>query len=303
MRRFRYYLFLFLLALTLFLNIERIDLLGQQNVLDIQSFVYTFTILAIFSVIFVPAFWQATPITPIAVWLLLYFLTKTTFFYLFLDQNPLFGGPFTYVTITEVSFITILLFYTHRLVNNASELEVGVKSLLFKDEIKRVDEAREVINSEVMRSRHYHRPMSVIVVEPEVGSLRAAFNQAVQDVQHALAARYTKNKLGKAMRQQLRLMDMVLEEKNGRFVILCPEIDAAESERLIERIQTAVAHELEIHLHCGTASFPDEAPTFDGLITQATQKIHHTQNHNGQQLYPTVQHVYRSQPTQVHSES
>lgn len=303
MRRFRYYLFLFLLALTLFLNIERIDLLGQQNVLDIQSFVYTFTILAIFSVIFVPTFWQTPPYTPIAIWLILYFITKVVFLNVFADQNPLWGGPYSSVTITEVSFIVILLLYTHRLMNHAAELEIGVKSLLFKDEVKQVDEAREVINSEVMRSRHYHRPMSVIVVEPEAGSLRTAFNQAVQDIQEALSVRYTKNRLAKVMRQQLRLMDMVLEEKNGRFVILCPEVDAVESELLIKRIQTAVSQELHINLHCGNASFPNEAPTFDGLITQATEKMHHEQVNSGQETYQPVQHVYRSQPTQMHQGS
>ncbi|MEZ4511849.1 MAG: hypothetical protein R3C62_08235 [Chloroflexota bacterium] len=303
MRRFRYYLFLFLLTLTLFFNIERIDLLGQQNVLDIQSFVYTFTILAVFSVIFVPTFWQAPPIAPITLWLVLYFVTKIAFLQLFADQNPLWGGAYSSVTLAEVSFLTSLLFYAHRLVNNAAELEIGVKSLLFKDEIKLVDEAREAINSEVMRSRHYHRPMSVIVAEPEAGSLKTSFNQAVQDIQQALSLRYTRNKLAKTMRQQLRLMDMVLEEKNGRFVILCPEVDANESELLIKRIQTAVSQELQINLHCGNASFPEESPTFDGLLTQATEKIRHHQASNGQETYQTVQHVYRSQNTQMHQGS
>jgi hypothetical protein len=298
-RRFRYYLFLFLLAIALFFNIERIDLLGQQNVLDIQSFVYTFTTIALFSVIFVPTFWRSTPFVPISFWLVAYFMTKVLFFNLFADQNPLFGGAFTYVTITEVAFITILLFYAHRLVTNAGELEVGIKSLLFKDEIKLVDEAREAINSEVMRSRHYHRPMSIIVVEPESSSLNTSFNQAIQDIQQALSARYAKNRLAKTIREQLRLMDVVLEEKNGRFVILCPEVDAIESELLSKRIQTAVSQELQINLYCGNASFPDEAPTFDGLIHQATEKIRHDQSVGGLEDFQTVQHVYRSQPAQI----
>ena len=147
-----------------------------------------------------------------------------------------------------------------------------------------------------MRIRQYHRPMSVIVVEPESNSLTKTFNEAVLEIQNKLAIHYTRNKLAKTIRQQLRLMDMVLEEdKNGRFVILCPEVDAAESVQLVKRIETAVQQSLALDVRCGAASLPDEAPTFDGLIEQAVEKIEHSKTATEQETYHPVQHVYRSQ--------
>lgn len=300
MKRFRYYLFLLLIALTLFFNIERIDLLGQQNVLDIQSFVYNLVTLAVFSIIFVPTLWRTPAMASIIGWLVIYIICKVLFFNIFPDQNPIFGGAFTYVTITEAAFLSILILYTHRLINNLVYFEEGVKDLLYKERLQRVDEARETINTEVMRSRHYHRPMSVIVVEPEATSLKKTFNVAIQEIQNKLVLHYTKNKLAKTIRQQLRLMDMVLEEdKNGRFVILCPEVDASESVQLVKRIETAVQQALALDIHCGAASFPDEAPTFDGLIEQAIAKIQHHKTASEQASYHPVQHIYRSQEHHV----
>lgn len=300
MKRFRYNLFVLLVALTLLFNIERIDLLGQQNVLDIQSFVYSLGIFSIASVLFVPALWKTAVITPISIWLVIYLICKILFFYLFPYQNPLYGGAFTYISITEATFLAILILYTHRLVNNIAEYEDGVREILFSQDVKNVDSAREAINTELMRSRHYHRPMSVIVVEPKMESLQKNFNQTIQELQNKLTLRYMQNKLAKTIRQELRLMDMVLaEEENGRFVILCPEVDAKESNQLMTHIKTAVHQSLDIDVDCGTASFPDEAPTFDGLVEQATEKIQHGKKELSQEEYRVVHHIYRSQENHV----
>lgn len=69
-------------------------------------------------------------------------------------------------------------------------------------------------------------------------------------------------------------MDTVLEDrKNGRFIILCPEIDGQNSTVLIERIRMAVSRQLGIEVQCGTASFPDTALTFEELVNRAESQL------------------------------
>jgi len=54
---------------------------------------------------------------------------------------------------------------------------------------------------------------------------------------------------------------------------LCPETNAASSEILRQRIQTAVKSSLGVSLTIGVASFPDDALTFEELLHKASAKL------------------------------
>src|SRR5688572_26346103 len=166
-------------VLTIFYNIERLDM-GTENPLNIETFVYLFgAVAAIFTISF------ELPLAPryrfygtLILWLGIYLISKL---YLF-GRNPLLGDPYTYLTITEVAFLSLLIFSTHKLAYNLRDFERAVQNITFagSNKIQDLEKASEKIQDEMFRSRHYHHPLSVIVVEPEPTSLRVSVNRIVQ---------------------------------------------------------------------------------------------------------------------------
>jgi GGDEF domain-containing protein len=114
----------------------------------------------------------------------------------------------------------------------------------------------------------------VVVVEPEPDSIQVALHRTVQEVQQAMMTRYVITSLARVFNKVLRRIDVVIEQREqGRFVILCPETNATGSNVLADRIQAAVAEQLGVSVKCGTASFPDEALTFEELVRQAESHL------------------------------
>ena len=71
MRQLRRSILLLLLALTIFFNIERLDF-NQQNVIDIQSFVYVLAIVVVSAALWARAHWSFQAAWPVGLALLVY---------------------------------------------------------------------------------------------------------------------------------------------------------------------------------------------------------------------------------------
>lgn len=257
--------------MTLFFNIERFDY-GVDNLIDIQTFVYILGIVAVIAVISLPFLHAAPPSRAILVFLGTYLVSKLV---IIVSGTQAIGGLQTYVMITEVSFLTILIGLAHHLAKQLHILfqDIEASMLISNGEpIERVEEASLVIKSEVQRSRYYGHPMSVVVVKVKDHSVELSFNQVMKEIQEKLVARYVRLKLAKAIRGQLRLMDQVFEKEDGTLVILCPEVDGDASFILTERIQSA-AKQVGIEVQSTTASFPEDAITFESLVEEANKKL------------------------------
>lgn len=259
-------------SLTILYNIERLDF-GAKNVVDIQSFVYVLAIIAATSIVVVPTLRRAPLSISFGLWISLYFLLKLVFFH----ARPLIGGVYTYLSITEVALLSLVIRLAHELGYSLQDFEDAVRNLTFTDfshRIQRLDEAAEEIQSEMFRSRHNHRPLSVIVVEPRPGAIQAVLHRAAYEIQQALMRRYVVNKLANLLSSQLRRTDLVLEQRGeGRFVIVCPETNASDATMLSEYIETIVAEKIGVSVLCGRASFPEGALTFEELVRQAESNI------------------------------
>jgi hypothetical protein len=262
-----------ILVLTIFFNIERLDI-GTENALNIETFVYLFgAVAAIFTISF------KLPVTPryrfygtLILWLGIYLISKL---YLF-GRNPLLGDTYTYLTITEVAFLSILIFSAHKLAYNLHDFEQAVRNITFagSNKIQDLEKATEKIQNEIFRSCHYHHALSVIVVEPEPSSIRVSINRIVQEIQQKMITRYVLTGLDKLLKDELRQIDLVVKEDDkGRFIVLCPETDISELAQLTTRIQAAAMARLGLTVTCGTATFPEEAVTFDSLVNQAEQRL------------------------------
>ena len=81
-------------------------------------------------------------------------------------------------------------------------------------------------------------------------------------------------KIGQILSDYARNTDMVLRDRDGSFILICPETDNKNMSILANRINGAVLKSLDVDIHWGSASFPDEAITFDDLVQTAKQRLH-----------------------------
>lgn len=257
-------------VLFLFLNIERLDF-GQANIVDIESFVYGLGLVAICTNLL--PFVSRLPVSRLLmVWFALFLIFK-----LFFSARPLIGGMYTYLTLTELLFLLVLVYLSHDLTQELHGFEQAASYVVLANtgqHLPQVEEAEARIRREMTRSRHYHRALSVIVLEPEQKSLEMAIPRLVEEVQAIIGERYAAVRLAETITEELRVVDTVLEDReNGRFVILCPEIEGQEAKVMMERIRKLLAGRFWVQVRYGTASFPNEALTFEALMTAAAEKI------------------------------
>ena len=267
----------FIVYLTVFYNIERIDL-GQENIIDISSVVYVwvlFTILAIFLVPFLRKVKTPLLILLSAGFYILARIAVSSFY-----VRPIWGGVYTYLTITEISLLAIAIYLAGEVRKHQDDFKQALENLTLtglSHRIQHKNDAYEDIQKEILRSRRHHYPLSVIVVEPDAASVNIALNRSVLEFQKAMMSRYATNNLMRLASNMLRRTDLIIDQviDHDSFVILLPDTDATEAGSLCTRFQELVNSRMGIHIDYGHSTFPDEALTFDDLVFQADQKIQH----------------------------
>ncbi len=272
MKHLRISFFALLVHLAVFYNIERLDF-GQQNVIDIQAFVYVLGFVALISIIFVPVLWRLHVSVSLALWLGVYVICRLLIF----NQRPLLGGIDTYLSITELAALYILIVLAHNVTRDLQDFEEAVKNITFADVSRRVqklEDASEEIQTELIRSRRHHYPLTVMIIQPDAKSIKAVLHRTVQELQQAMMARYVITSLARIISKQLRRTDMVLDQhERGRFIVISPDTSASSSDTLAQRIKSAAVEELGVSVSYGVASFPDEALTFEELVHQAESSL------------------------------
>ena len=275
MKRLNWSLVKLFIGLAVFFNIERLDFSQTNNInlIDINSFVYVLGIVAILVVIFVPSVSRLS----------LPLLTSFSFgiFLLFKlaiqQQRPLMGGLYTYLTLTEGTFLILLVYLAYEVAGALRELKEMAEYVALSNtgiHLPQLDEAGSKIRREMTRSRYYHRAFSVIVVKPEKHSLDIAVPSLMEEIERGVANRFMSAKLARALVERLRVVDTVLEDQeNDAFVVLCPEVDTFGTSLLAEHIRQTALDQLGLTVHCGTASFPDEAITFEALVQEAYRNL------------------------------
>lgn len=272
MNRFRWLLAQLLITLSLFFSIERFDF-GQNNIIDIHSFVYILGTFAVVSTILLPRFARLPASGVILFWFFIFILFKLVL----LSERSIWGGIYTYLTLTEAVFVLAMVYLAHQVARYYHEFQQAVEYVALADagrHLLKVEDAGQEIGREMSRSRHFHRTLSVVIVKPDKQSMVKAAPRLVEEVQQNVAELWTAVRLSNTIKEQLRVVDMVMEDReNGRFIILCPEIDAQGANMLTERIGKALSNQLGVNISYGIASFPKQALTFETLLTEADSHL------------------------------
>jgi hypothetical protein len=143
-------------------------------------------------------------------------------------------------------------------------------------------EAQGLIRAELTRSRHYNRPFSVIAVQfPSVTSDEIRDKVAIK-IRGQMVENLVKIRLAKTLRDELRAMDIVLDDnKSGNLLLLCPEVDAQNAEIMIDHLNRVLERDYGFKAAMASASFPDASPTFDGLLDLVNEHLRCQPSVNG----------------------
>ena len=141
--------------------------------------------------------------------------------------------------------------------------------------VKSQEEITTEIEKELSRCRRHNRPLSLLIVKPDVDSvdLQQSGN-LLKVMEKDLAVRYVFSKLGVQIADMLRQTDLVVENPNdGEIIIFCPETEAGQLENVRKRIKTLADDQLDVGVAFGTSSLTQGAYTLNSLISEASADL------------------------------
>lgn len=259
MERFQFWLLTLCSWLFLLYNIERLS-----EPINLASFTYVFVIVCANLVILVP--WLRK--TPFYKSLL---LALPPFFALKVYFGYEIAGTNLPITVTEICAIGITVFLTQQVVRYLEQfhdiisrltigrLEVGTHSF---------EEGQGHIYREIRRARVYKRPATLLALTIDEESADVSLSRFVRDAQEKIIRRYVIARTASLLVQDLQDCD-VITKRNDHFIVLLPETDRQIALKIVARLQNEITEKLGLKVRFGLSTFPDEAVTFESLLTQA----------------------------------
>jgi GGDEF domain-containing protein len=263
MKRMRFLVAILIFWLFLFYNIERLS-----KPVDIAGVAYTFVPIVAALTISVPRL-RRVPLwallgVPIPIFLVLKAWTGF----------PVWGMAMP-LTVTEICVIAVTIILARWVSNGVGEFESAIAHITI-GEVERLVEpfsaGQAEMYREIRRARHHQRPLALMAVGVEEKSIQVALDRMVQEVQRAMMKRYVLSDVARTL--CLRLEDYnVVAQTNDHFLILLPEVTSEQLTDLVGRLRQVVSEQVGVTLQVGTASFPDDAVTFESLVEKAVGEM------------------------------
>lgn len=249
--------------------------LGQTDysgrpIINFASYFYLAVILAVPVTLFFPSISRVSAYVPLSVWAGVYLVLLQI-----IDRGLSANlGEFS-VVVLEFVLLEVGVWFAFQLAVQLSHAESIMDALAlsaFPNRAHDIEAEQQRIKIELTRSRRYHRPLSLVVIEA-LGNDEKIATEMLKGIQHDLMNRFTSARVGQIIDDRIRQTDLVLRDHRGRFVILCPETDLPSAEFLAKRIIHAITERTDLHVLFGVAAFPDEALTFDDLLHTARERL------------------------------
>lgn len=260
-------LFVFVVALLGIANVESF----QESVIDFSPVFFVLITIILFSELMIvggliKAGVRLSQYSVIIFWLVVYGLIW--YFYLGSDKSV----EVNLIQLLLVLLTAVLAFDVGRRVDQTVMVLESLALDTYPNRALDIQAAHNSIMAEFTRSRRYHHPLSVLTVRLKKDGAWEDWKD-MKLLSAEMMERFAVAKVSKILSDHARSTDMVLRDKEGHFVVLCPETNHTSTAILASRIAGAVKRELDATIECGSASFPDEALTFDDLIFTANERI------------------------------
>lgn len=242
----------------------------DRPIINFANYFYLAVMVAVPVTLFFPSIANVSVYVPLAVWAGVYMLLLQ----LIDRENSAEAAEFA-VIVLEFVLLEIGVWFAHQLAIQLSHAESMLDALAlsaFPNRAHDIDAENQRIKIEFTRSRRYHRPLSVVVIESESEDDRST-REMLKSVQHDLLNRFTSARVGQIIDDRIRQTDLVLRDHRGRFVILCPETDLKSAIMLGQRISKSIRERTNLQILFGAAAFPEEALTFEDLMLKARDRL------------------------------
>ena len=254
----------YLLVVLMLAQLDRSD----TPIINFASYFYLLSIFAVPVMIFVPSLHKISVVVPLVFWGAVYFAV------LQLTDRASTGSLDVEVIVLEILILEVGVWLSYQLAIGIERSESLMDILAqgtFPHRAVEIDSASEQIKIEFSRSRRYHRPLSLLVMHAFPKD-EEVVREMLMSLQRDVLARLSNARVGQAIGEAIRQTDLLIRDRVGRFVILCPETDLDSAYFLAERICRIVDERTGLHANCGVASFPDEALTFEDLLHLARDR-------------------------------
>ena len=252
-----------------------IFVLGQADytgrpIINFASYFYLAVMIAVPVTLFFPSISRVSSFVPLAVWAGVYLVLLQV-----IDRELTANAEEFPVIILEFVLLEAGVWFAHQLALQIGHAESVMDALAlsaFPNRAHDIEAESQRIKIELTRSRRYHRPLSLVVIESESDDQKTT-REMLKSVQQDLLNRFTSARVGQIIDDRIRQTDLVLRDHRGRFVVLCPETNLENTIMLATRIAAAVKERTNLRVLWGVAAFPEEALTFDDLLHKATERL------------------------------
>ncbi len=259
MKRMRFLVAIFIIWLFFFYNIER---LSGTNIITRVAYIFVPFMAALIILV--------TRLRKVPLWVLLV-VPATMFLVLKTWMGYRMWGAAIPLTVTEICAVAVTTILARWVSNGMSEFESAVAHITIGQgdmlpESFPAGQAEMV--REMKRARHHQRPLALVSIGVEKESIQVALDRMVQEVQQAMMKRYVLSDVAKRLCDELEDYN-IIAQSNDHFLILLPEVTSEELTDVVVRLRQVVSEQVGVALQIGTASFPEDAVTFESLVEKA----------------------------------
>jgi GGDEF domain-containing protein len=257
------------------LYLAMVFILGQTDyfgrpIINFASYFYLAVMIGVPATLFFPSVSKVSSFVPLAVWAVIYLMLL-----LFIDRARSTSSNEFSVIALEFVLLEIGIWFAHQLalqITNAESVMDELAIDTFPHRAQEMDEGNQRVKLEFTRSRRYHRPLAVLLLEVDP-DFQKRNGEVLKTIQHDIMNRLTSARIGQIIDGRIRQTDLVLRDKKWCYVMLCPETDHGGVLLLARRISDAVKEKTGLSVLWGIAAFPEEALTFDDLLKRARERL------------------------------
>ncbi|MCP4141140.1 MAG: hypothetical protein GY755_12810 [Chloroflexi bacterium] len=239
----------------------------EKNILNFQAAFFIMLVIVTIIGIWGPSRVQMSMYSYMGAWILIYIFVWA-FYWRFLPLLRTIEELTVQFLLIEIA--AALSYNVGAQINNVNSVLSEVANGAYPNRTLDFKMASDAINTEMTRSRRYSRPLSVLVFQL---AQNPSGDKKAQGIERDLSSHFLAAKVGRIINAHVRQTDLIMRDHDYRFVVLCPETNLEAAHTLVRRIYQSIEESVGSEAAWSTASFPDEALSFDELYEKALSRL------------------------------
>src|SRR5688572_8185717 len=182
---------------------------ADQPIINFANYFYVAVLAAIPLTLFFPSISRVSVYVPLLFWAAVYVGLLQ-----FLGRNySAIKGQLS-VIVLELVLLEAGVWFAHLLAVQISHAETLMDALAltaFPNRARDIDSESQRIKIELTRSRRYHRPLSLVMIQSDPEEEKIT-RESFKDIQHDLMTRFTSARVGQIIDDRIRQTDLVLQD-------------------------------------------------------------------------------------------